>query len=152
MGSHWVSGHPQESNSPHKHSSLQSRVALCRPTVTVCMFTMPRRGSQPIPGDTGSPTHTSQARGWPQLNCNALMKMLKPKGQPDPSLQPPACSSKFMERLEEHPRGQNCRVHQAPRQSRPATRGCPADAKWQRSHLLFHFPRLLQARGSQHQT
>lgn len=37
-----------------------------------------------------------------------VTKMLTPKGQPDPSLQPQPRSSKFIERLEEQPRGQNC--------------------------------------------
>lgn len=41
MESHWVSGHPKESSTPHKHSSLQSCAALCRPAATVLMFTTP---------------------------------------------------------------------------------------------------------------
>lgn len=86
------------------------------------MFMVPRRSSQTIPDDVRSPTHSSQPRGWPQFNWVSLTcfitKMLVPKGQPGPPW-PQPCSSKFTERLEECPRGQNYRVRQVPRQSWP---------------------------------
>lgn len=87
------------------------------------MSMVPHHSSQTIPGDMRSPTHTSQPRGWRLFNRDALTcfmtKMPVPKRQPGP---PQPCSSKFTERLEEHPRGQRCRARQVPRQ------GCPADA------------------------
>lgn len=105
-----------------KPASLQSFIAICHATATVLMSMVLHHSSQTTPGDMRSPTRTSQPRGWPPFNRDALAcfmtKMPMPKRQPGLS-QPQPCRSKFTERLEGHPCGQSGRARQEPRQ------GCP---------------------------